>query len=81
MEWRKNRCWFCPKNVYGKKIGKFSGNNLIKVIFGQRRAGKSFVMRRLRGPGLYPNHRILAQQRSQPVETGKGAWQYLFDYE
>lgn len=35
------------RKMYTEKIGKFSGNNLIKVILGQRRVGKSFVMRQL----------------------------------
>lgn len=35
------------RTMYAEKIGKFSGNNLIKVILGQRRVGKSFIMRQL----------------------------------
>lgn len=35
------------RRMYTEKIGKFSGNNLIKVILGQRRVGKSFIMRQL----------------------------------
>lgn len=35
------------RKMYIKKILEFSGNKLIKVILGQRRVGKSFIMRQI----------------------------------
>ncbi len=35
------------RKIYTEKIKEFIGNKLIKVILGQRRVGKSFVMRQL----------------------------------
>ena len=35
------------RKLYLDKIGSFVGNNLVKVIVGQRRAGKSFLLRQI----------------------------------
>ena len=35
------------RSVYLKKIKKYFGNNLIKVLVGQRRVGKSYLMRQI----------------------------------
>jgi len=35
------------REVYLEKIEKFSGNKLIKVIVGQRRSGKSYILRQI----------------------------------
>ena len=32
---------------YTKRIGLMTGNNLVKVLIGQRRAGKSYVLRQI----------------------------------
>ena len=35
------------RHSYTEKIGKYVGNRLIKVLTGQRRAGKSFILRQI----------------------------------
>lgn len=35
------------RKMYTNKIVEFSGNNLVKVILGQRRVGKSYIMRQV----------------------------------
>lgn len=35
------------RKTYTNKIAKFTGNNLIKVILGQRRVGKSYILRQI----------------------------------
>ena len=39
--------WGYTRNTYLKKIGDAVGNRLIKVLVGQRRSGKSYVLRQL----------------------------------
>lgn len=36
-----------PRTSYSNKIGQYIGNNLIKVLVGQRRAGKSYILRQI----------------------------------
>lgn len=36
-----------PRTIYTDKIKKYIGNRLVKVLTGQRRAGKSYIMRQL----------------------------------
>ena len=33
--------------AYTDKIGNFVGNNLVKVLIGQRRSGKSYILRQI----------------------------------
>jgi predicted AAA+ superfamily ATPase len=42
------------RNEYIEKIAKYTGNRLIKVLIGQRRAGKSYILRQLAN-GLLDN--------------------------
>lgn len=35
------------RKIYTDKIAKFVGNNLVKVILGQRRVGKSYILRQI----------------------------------
>lgn len=36
-----------PRTFYTKKIGQYIDNRLIKVLVGQRRAGKSYILRQI----------------------------------
>ncbi len=52
---RKNNYWNkrekfdfgFPRDFYLDKLEKYLGNNLIKVLIGQRRSGKSYIMRQM----------------------------------
>ncbi len=33
------------RTLYTEKIGQYIGNKLVKVLVGQRRAGKSYILR------------------------------------
>ena len=35
------------RKSYTDKIGNFVGNNLVKVLIGQRRSGKSYILRQI----------------------------------
>ena len=36
-----------PRTSYTDKIGQYVGNKLVKVLVGQRRAGKSYILRQI----------------------------------
>ena len=36
-----------PRKDYTEKLSKFSGNRLVKVLIGQRRVGKSYILRQM----------------------------------
>ena len=35
------------RTLYTDKIGQYTGNKLVKVLVGQRRAGKSYILRQI----------------------------------
>lgn len=52
-------CGF-ERTVYTNNIGQYIGNKLVKVLIGQRRAGKSYILRQLASEllrrGVHPNN-------------------------
>ena len=46
--WNKEEIKFgFQRDFYIKNISKYTGNSLIKVLLGQRRSGKSYILRML----------------------------------
>ena len=65
----------CPRPQYAEKIRPYVGNRLVKVLEGQRRAGKSFLLRQIaRGlveSGVDPRNTFLVNMELEAFDSLK----------